>query len=244
VLNEIITSDNKRSITVKLFTKEEDEEKQKKMQDKDKEKTKSNKDGSRSNLLHLTTEYAPKSLIMTNIFERKVENIQKAESDLPRQEGRLNLNINATPYHKSNTGYDIYSPIGYSFKESPTYSESFFLPDQMSSLSISHQPEMLGYPIPCMIPIPTPKPLNINFSTAQSRLYVVKYVCNYDIQIENDGEFQVTRRLIGNKGAFLRKILYDCCIKYNDNSTKIRLRGKGSGYKEGSELKGNYNKSH
>ena len=39
--------------------------------------------------------------------------------------------------------------------------------------------------------------------------------------------------IIGNKGMQLRNILYNNCIKYGDQSTKIRLRGRGSGYKEG-----------
>ena len=39
--------------------------------------------------------------------------------------------------------------------------------------------------------------------------------------------------IIGNNGMILRNILYDNCIKYGDHTTKIRLRGKGSGYKEG-----------
>ena len=39
--------------------------------------------------------------------------------------------------------------------------------------------------------------------------------------------------IIGNNGMLLRKILLDNCIKYGDHTTKIRLRGKGSGYKEG-----------
>ena len=39
--------------------------------------------------------------------------------------------------------------------------------------------------------------------------------------------------IIGNNGKLLRKILLDNCINYGDHTTKIRLRGKGSGYKEG-----------
>jgi hypothetical protein len=33
--------------------------------------------------------------------------------------------------------------------------------------------------------------------------YLYKYVCNYDIQIENEEGFQITRRLIGNKVSYL-----------------------------------------
>ena len=70
----------------------------------------------------------------------------------------------------------------------------------------------------------------INFMTHSSRNYYYKYVCNYTVQIENDNLFMVTKRIIGKNGCFLKKILQESCIKYGDYSTKIRLRGKGSGY--------------
>ena len=70
----------------------------------------------------------------------------------------------------------------------------------------------------------------VHFMTHSSRNYYYKYVCNYTIQIENDNIFMVTKRIIGKNGCFLKKILQESCIKYGDYSTKIRLRGKGSGY--------------
>ena len=70
----------------------------------------------------------------------------------------------------------------------------------------------------------------VHFSTHSSRNYYYKYVCNYVVQIENDNLFMVTKRIIGKNGCFLKKILQESCIKYGDYSTKIRLRGKGSGY--------------
>jgi hypothetical protein len=39
--------------------------------------------------------------------------------------------------------------------------------------------------------------------------------------------------LIGNSGKLLRNIIVRNCISNGDRTTKIRLRGKGSGYKEG-----------
>ena len=66
--------------------------------------------------------------------------------------------------------------------------------------------------------------------THSTRNYCYKYVCNYTVQIENDNIFMVTKRIIGKNGCFLKKILQESCIKYGDYSTKIRLRGKGSGY--------------
>ena len=47
----------------------------------------------------------------------------------------------------------------------------------------------------------------------------------------------MTKKLIGNNGIILRQIINENCIKFGDNTTKIRLRGKGSGYKEGPEKK-------
>ena len=70
----------------------------------------------------------------------------------------------------------------------------------------------------------------VHFMTHSSRNYCYKYVCNYTVQIENDNLFMVTKRIIGKNGCFLKKILQESCIKYGDYSTKIRLRGKGSGY--------------
>ncbi len=40
------------------------------------------------------------------------------------------------------------------------------------------------------------------------------------------------KRIIGKNGCFLKKIIQEACIKFGDFSTKIRLRGKGSGYLE------------
>ena len=70
----------------------------------------------------------------------------------------------------------------------------------------------------------------VHFNTHSSRNYCYKYVCNYVVQIENDNIFMVTKRIIGKNGCFLKKIIQESCIKYGDYSTKIRLRGKGSGY--------------
>jgi len=64
-----------------------------------------------------------------------------------------------------------------------------------------------------------------------------KYTCKFEIQIENDNEFQVARRLIGAKGCNMKKIV-DLCSrgpdgKFLPDAVKLRLRGRGSGYKEG-----------
>ena len=77
------------------------------------------------------------------------------------------------------------------------------------------------------------KEKDVEFHTKSTRDYKYKYVSRYIVQIENEKNFPVTKMIIGNNGKLLRKILVDNCINYGDHTTKIRLRGKGSGYKEG-----------
>lgn len=55
---------------------------------------------------------------------------------------------------------------------------------------------------------------------------VRKHTCRFDIGIDNDKEFQVARRIIGQKGSNMKKIV-------DASGAKLRLRGKGSGYLEG-----------
>ena len=69
-----------------------------------------------------------------------------------------------------------------------------------------------------------------------------KYTCKYEILIPNDNEFKISRRLIGNKGYNMKNIIDKCKLyfeqRYNNINNindiiKLRLRGRGSGYKEG-----------
>lgn len=55
---------------------------------------------------------------------------------------------------------------------------------------------------------------------------VRKYTCRFFIGIENDNDFQVVRRIIGAKGANMKRIV-------RQTEAKLRLRGVGSGYLEG-----------
>ena len=65
-----------------------------------------------------------------------------------------------------------------------------------------------------------------------------KYTCKYEILIPNDKDFQVARRLIGSKGCNMKRILNECKQNNNINdNVKLRLRGRGSGYKEGPQNK-------
>merc|ERR1719161_1940851 len=59
---------------------------------------------------------------------------------------------------------------------------------------------------------------------------VRKYTCRFLIGIENDKEFQVARRIIGAKGAKMKKVV-------KTTEAKLRLRGAGSGYFEGAGQK-------
>jgi hypothetical protein len=59
---------------------------------------------------------------------------------------------------------------------------------------------------------------------------VRKYTCRFIIGIENDKEFQVARRVIGAKGANMKRIV-------KQTEAKLRLRGMGSGYFEGAGQK-------
>lgn len=63
-----------------------------------------------------------------------------------------------------------------------------------------------------------------------------KFTSRYDIQIENEKEFQVARRLIGPKGCNMKRIVELCSRGSNcqgHDIVKLRLRGQGSGFKEG-----------
>lgn len=59
---------------------------------------------------------------------------------------------------------------------------------------------------------------------------VRKYTCRFLIGIENDQEFQVARRIIGAKGANMKRVVMN-------TEAKLRLRGEGSGYFEGAGQK-------
>jgi len=67
-----------------------------------------------------------------------------------------------------------------------------------------------------------------------------KYTCKYEILIDNDLDFQVGNKIIGIKGSNMKNIVDICrknsMVKY-DEPVKLRLRGKGSGFKEGPENK-------
>jgi hypothetical protein len=50
----------------------------------------------------------------------------------------------------------------------------------------------------------------IENSFSHSSNNAFKYTCKYHVQIENDKEFQVARRLIGARGSNMKKIIENC----------------------------------
>lgn len=77
-----------------------------------------------------------------------------------------------------------------------------------------------------------------------------KFTCRFDIQIPNNNEFHVAKRIIGNKGCNMKQIIesakatelailnqmYPYQVHHTSNPVKLRLRGKGSGFKEGNKM--------
>ena len=75
---------------------------------------------------------------------------------------------------------------------------------------------------------------NTNNTEEENKEKSGKYTCRFEILIDNDKEFQVARKLIGSRGCNMKKIVESCEGSLSDpNDVKLRLRGKGSGYKEG-----------
>lgn len=59
-----------------------------------------------------------------------------------------------------------------------------------------------------------------------------KYTCRFELLVDNDKEFQIARKLIGSKGCNMKKIV-ETCGGNEVNEVKLRLRGRGSGFREG-----------
>lgn len=71
---------------------------------------------------------------------------------------------------------------------------------------------------------------NNNYNSSSPNQTIRKYTCKYDIPIPNCKDFGVARRLIGTKGHNMKRIVAQ-------TNAKLRLRGEGSGFLEGSERK-------
>lgn len=67
-----------------------------------------------------------------------------------------------------------------------------------------------------------------------------KYTCRYDIAIEHSNAFPIAKKIIGSNGCNMKEILELSRTNSKGNeedvdAIKLRLRGKGSGFKEGHE---------
>lgn len=241
-MKELVSREKKNIITIKLFTKEEDEEKQKKVYNQSKRKKgglvglnssgKKTPGSDKKNSYKLRKESEPYKPVKSNSSVSNSSNLQQS-SQLSK--------ISEIP-EVSESFFTMNSTILY---ENPNNPNNLPHPSDNSG-NISNNPLFLPFninfgPLPAYqfpsYPYPSNFPHN-NPNQPGNQSYLLKFVCNYDIQIENDSKFRVTKRLIGNKGLTLKKILFDCCVKFNDFTTKIRLRGRGSGYKEGVKNEG------
>merc|ERR1719401_2921706 len=57
-----------------------------------------------------------------------------------------------------------------------------------------------------------------------------KFICVFQVGLEDDEEFCLVKRILGKAGNNMRRIAEDC-------NAKVRLRGIGSGFLEGSDGK-------
>ena len=80
---------------------------------------------------------------------------------------------------------------------------------------------------------------NYNQNVNQEEINQPKFTCKFEILIQNDKNFAVARRLIGSKGCNMKNIINKVLETPNQSQgnskerVKLRLRGQGSGFKEG-----------
>jgi hypothetical protein len=78
-------------------------------------------------------------------------------------------------------------------------------------------------------------------SSGKNKPNTNKFTCRYNVMIENDKNFQVAKKIIGSKGCNMKSIIDSVPQQYSgynqkrskQDALKLRLRGKGSGFKEG-----------
>ena len=97
-------------------------------------------------------------------------------------------------------------------------------------------PGPFSYPIqPPLLPFNNKTPYknyNCLFNTNSNIGYDIEYICKYIVQIENEENFFISKRIRGFKGCIFKNIIINNCTIFGDYSTVIHLRGKGSGYFE------------
>jgi hypothetical protein len=99
----------------------------------------------------------------------------------------------------------------------------------LSDISVSSKSQSLSTIRKETVTTPTPQPR----TTLQGRLpkkaknqNQEKLLCTFFVNIPNDRVFLVTRKIIGPNGSHMKNIAKIC------PNTKLRLRGKGSGYRD------------
>lgn len=84
-----------------------------------------------------------------------------------------------------------------------------------------------GYPPPGHYPYDGPDRGSSRGGGGGGRDGVGKYTCRFFIGIDNDDQFKIVKRIIGNGGARMKDI-----VAKSGGEAKLRLRGQGSGYEE------------
>lgn len=77
---------------------------------------------------------------------------------------------------------------------------------------------------------PQTSSLRSQTQTAQGRKGPQKLLCRYNVGIEQDRAFNVVRELLGERGSHMKSIA-------DSTGAKLRIRGRGSGFKEGPDMK-------
>lgn len=72
-------------------------------------------------------------------------------------------------------------------------------------------------------PKPSVKPLGTNKWTSDGRS---SFLCHFEVGLEDDSQFCLVKRLLGKGGMNMKTIASECNVK-------VRLRGRGSGFREG-----------
>jgi hypothetical protein len=80
------------------------------------------------------------------------------------------------------------------------------------------------------IPVPVHLPQQYDLSEDISSRLAKKYTCRFEIPADLDPEFCVSKRIIGQKGVNMKKIVSSLPCA---DAAKLRLRGRGSGFLEG-----------
>ena len=88
-----------------------------------------------------------------------------------------------------------------------------------------------------MVKKPTDSILTQEQLDEQAYLRKSKLTCRYFVHIPNMKKFQVSKKIIGQGGINMKNVLDKCKAKFTEewhtDFLKLRLRGAGSGFREG-----------